>query len=88
MRETPNMLDQLLMIAVNSSEVLMLINFNIINILLLLLNLLSPSMGVTWKVDHCLKTPFMNISYDSLSVLPTYVVPKILSHLKYSQNLN
>lgn len=48
MRETPNMLDQLLMIAVNvSSEVLMLINFNIINILLLLLNLLSPSMGVT-----------------------------------------
>ena len=63
MRETPNMLDQLLMIAVNvSSEVLMLINFNIINILLLLLNLLSPSMGVTWKVDHCLKTPFMNIS--------------------------
>ena len=50
MRETPNMLDQLLMIAVNvSSEVLMLINFNIINILLLLLNLLSPSMGVTYE---------------------------------------
>ena len=48
MGETPNMLDQLLIIAVNvSPEVLMLINVNIINILLLLLNLLSPSMGVT-----------------------------------------
>ena len=38
MGETPNMLDQLLIIAVNvSPEVLMLINVNIINILLLLL---------------------------------------------------
>ena len=38
MGETPNMLDQLLIIAVNvSPEVLMLINFNFLNILLLLL---------------------------------------------------